>query len=309
MRQSTWVRHVGELREHSRFDVIRSSTLERLGVPRPAIWRRCRPEGPWQRLLPGIVLLSSGKPTRRQRLEAAVMHGGPDSQITGFEAARAHGLRNITETGFIHVLVPDDRQISTAGFTIVERTYRLPEPEHRDGLPTTPLVRAVLDGARRLWRVDPVRAVLAEAVQRGGCSPSDLATELDGGSQRGSAVPRRVINELLHGSRSVAEAEALRVWRRTGLPMPQWNVPVYDETKKLIAVPDAWCQEVRLAWEIDSYEYHFHREGYARTLDRNARYAAAGITVLQTLPTRIRLDPDRVVSEIRAAYQAARNRS
>jgi hypothetical protein len=37
--------------------------LESVGVPRRSISRRCRPGGPWQRLLPGIVLLGNSEPT------------------------------------------------------------------------------------------------------------------------------------------------------------------------------------------------------------------------------------------------------
>jgi hypothetical protein len=74
-----------------------------------------------------------------------------------------------------------------------------------------------------------------------------------------------------------------------------------------IAVPDAWF-DVGLAWEIDSYEYHFKREDYAVTISRNARYAAAGVMVLQTLPNRLHKEPASVAAELVAAHQAAAKR-
>lgn len=95
-----------------------------------------------------------------------------------------------------------------------------------------------------------------------------------------------------------ASFDGLRVWKRTGLPAPAWNVDLFDGAGRFIARPDAWCDEVGLAWEIDSAEYHFGRDGYARTLGRNTRYAAAGIVLVQTLPKRLRTEPDAVAAEL-----------
>ena len=99
----------------------------------------------------------------------------------------------------------------------------------------------------------------------------------------------------------------MRVWARTGLPEPAWNVSMSTAQGEHIAIPDAWF-DVGLAWEIDSFEYHFKREGYAATVSRNAKYAAAGVMVLQTLPSRLRGEPDSVAAELVAAYQAAEAR-
>ena len=136
-----------------------------------------------------------------------------------------------------------------------------------------------------------------------------LSHELEVGSQRGSAVPREVLKDVMNGARSVAEADAMRVWERTGLPQPVWNVPLRDAEGVRIGTPDAWFAEVKLAWEIDSYEFHFEREDYANTINRNTRYVAAGVTVLQTLPTRLRSEPDAIAAELTAAYRAAEARA
>ncbi|WP_273937519.1 hypothetical protein [Kutzneria chonburiensis] len=157
-------------------------------------------------------------------------------------------------------------------------------------------------------KIDPVRALLSEAVQRGRCRPADLLAELDTGSRRGSALPRRVLSEVGEGVHSVAEAHGLRRWRAANLPNAMWNVPVYDSSDRFVAIPDAWCDEVALAWEIDSFEWHLDAKGYAKTVARNTRYATAGIVVVQTLPSRLRDDPQGVIAELRAAYAAAKAR-
>lgn len=296
-----------ELVAASRHGVITIARLAELGVSRRTVHRRCVPDGPWQRLLPGVVLLGAMPPTRRQFVEATLMFAGPGSVVSGLEACWWHGFRNVPVDRRIHVVMPHGRRAFDSAFAVVERTRRVPEPVFRAGVPLAPLVRAVLDACRRLTDPDRARALLTEAVQRHRVMPASLVAELDAGSRRGSAMPREVLNDIVVGARSVAEIDAMRVVERTDLPRPVWNVALRTSQGEHIAVPDAWF-EAGLAWEIDSYEFHFRREDYARTVERNARYAAAGVLVLQTLPNRLRSDPESVAAELVAAHRAAESR-
>lgn len=298
-----------KLRSHSRHGAITVATLEELGMSPRTAYRRCVPGGPWQRPLPGVILLHDWRPTRRQLVEAALLYVGGDALITGLEACRLHGLRAVPEEPVVHVLIPHDRRVIGADYVIVERTIRFPTSVVRDGVPLAPLPRAVIDACRRLRAFDPSRALITEAVQRGRVSPSVLEHELSIGSQRGTAVPREILRDVLTGARSVAEIDGQRVWERTGLPPLEWNVDVFHQDGRFIARPDGWSDNVALAWEIDSYEYHFQRGDYARTLERNARYAAAGIVLVQTLPNRLRAEPDAVAAELTAAHRAASARA
>lgn len=308
MGRASWSDQWALAHGHATDSVIRVGALEKLGMDRTTIYRRCRPTGPWQLLLPGVVSLASGTPTDRQRLHAAVLFGGSDALLTGHVAARLHGLQGVGANRFVQLLVPHDQKRRCAGFVLVERTTRLPSRLRRESLPCVPVLRAVLDTARRLRDPRAVQALLAEAVQRGRCTPRQLRDELDAGSQRGTALVRAALPEIASGARSVAEAEALRLWRRAGLPEAQWNVQLVTPTGKLIATPDAWAPQVGLAWEIDSYDYHFTRLDYARTLERNARYSAHGIAYLQTIPSRLTDDADNVISELHDSYAAAERR-
>nr|WP_246481060.1 hypothetical protein [Amycolatopsis umgeniensis] len=184
----------------------------------------------------------------------------------------------------------------------------MPRPTVIDGVAVAPLVRAVLDESRRFTTLDPIRALLTEAVQRGGLNPEALMKELEDGSDRGSALPREVLRDVLRGARSVAEIDAMAVWRRTGLPEPVWNQELRDVAGRYIGTPDGYFRKVRLVWEIDSYDFHFARAQYAGTLERNSRYTAEGIMVLQTLPGRLRTEPARVAAELVAAHSAAEAR-
>ncbi|WP_341865676.1 hypothetical protein [Amycolatopsis regifaucium] len=204
--------------------------------------------------------------------------------------------------------MPADRRIATTGFVHVERTRHPPRAYVRGGLPVAPVPRAVLDAARRLTNEDEIQAMMAESVQRRFCTTGMLTDELDQAGRAGTALFRKALIPLADGARSVAEADAWHLLRRSGLPPGQWNVAIYDADGNYLATPDFWCDEVAFAWEIDSYRHHTSLEDHRATVARNARYAAAGIVVLQTLPSRLRTEPDVVLGELRAAFRAAQGR-
>lgn len=288
--------------------VVRAAALIAAGVPGRTISRRCGPGGPWQRLLPGIVLLHSGEPTSEQQLQAALLHGRENAILTGPWALSRHGLERLPRPGDVHILVPADRRVASTGFAHVERTRHLPRPYFRDGIPVAPVPRAVIDAARRLTDEDEIQAMMAESVQRRFCTTDMLAQELDQAGRTGTALPRRALIPLLAGARSVAEADAWRLWRRSGLPPGHWNVPIFDSNGNYLATPDFWCDEIAFAWEIDSYRHHANLADHRDTVARNARYVAAGIVVLQTLPSRLLTEPDQVLSELQAAFRTAQAR-
>ena len=148
--------HTSVYGTHSRPASQQCATSSLRAVPERTVYQRCLEGGPWQRVLPGIVLLFTGHPTVDQLVHAALLLCGPDAMVTGVEACRRHGLRRgparrgDTERSKIHVLVPASRQVRSVEFVHVERTCRLPAPVLRDGIPLAPLVRACTDAARRI---------------------------------------------------------------------------------------------------------------------------------------------------------------
>ena len=184
------------------------------------IAHRTRPGGPWQRLLPGVLLVYSGSPSRLQRMRAALVYAGADTIFTGVTALRCHGVRKPPTEHALHVLVPHSSQRSSRGFVILERTRRMPDPRDVVGLPCAPVARAAIDAARRVTDVGQVRALLSEVVQRGMCTVAALGVELRDAQIRGTALPRRVLREVSDGVRSAAEAEARQVILRCGSPSP-----------------------------------------------------------------------------------------
>lgn len=307
MKRGLWAEDPRMLGDVEFGGVIRSSELERLGMARSTIARKCGRGGPWQRLLPGIVLLENGTPTHRHRSLGALLFSGGGSLVTGRAALRLHGFGNWS--GPVHILVDAGRRVQSTGFILVERTTRMPEPDDRAaGVACAPLPRALLDAARRSKTMDEARGLIAEVVQRGAVTVEVLTRELDAGSSRGSALVRRVLREMTANVHSVAEIHSRRLWQRSGLPTMLFNQKIADSDGNFIAMPDGWIDEVAFAWDIDSLDWHLAPKQYKRTVERRTRMQNHGIIVLPTLPSAVRDDPARVIADLRAHYELARSR-
>jgi hypothetical protein len=306
MKRGSWADYPELFMARSRRGVIKAATLRKLEMDNRTIYRRCQPDGPWRRLAPGVILLQSSPPSQEQRVEAALLYGGPHAVLTGSAACVKQGMRSsqLPAGNEVQILLPHTDKRLSSGFVVIERTRRMPTPVIYGGLPMAPTLRAVLDAARRYKSPDDVAKMLIEAIHRGRCSPTDLAAELDEGSQRGTAIPRRVLAQV-GDLRSVAELHGKRLAMRLPVPPSHWNVVLRGPNGEFIGCPDAWWIDVAMAWEIDSREHHGEAEAYEKTLERNSRYARFGITLVTTSPSRIRDDPAGVIAELAAAYEAA----
>lgn len=276
-------------------NVTTIAELRALGVTNHAITTRCRPSGPWQRVLPGVVLMSAARPTRRQRLRAAIAYAGPNSVVSGVDAMRAHDV-DVPLLPEVLVLAPATRRLVGRAYLTVERTTRPPDPTVRAGLPYAPLARATLDAARRAADRDQLRVLLMSVVGR--CTVGELRTELDAGSQRGSAAVRALLTPDLTDDADVVPEEvtvARRLLRETALPAPRWHAPVHDDTGMLLGVPDAWWPEVGLAWDVGPRARHHDPRAWS----------AAGRTLVRTDRQRLYSAPVAVTDELVRAFAAA----
>ena len=305
-------RRSARLREVFPHGVASVRELVAYGVPERTVYQRCLEGGPWQRVLPGIVLLFTGRPTHDQLVHAALLLCGPDSLVTGIEACRRHGLRRgpvrRDETSWppeIHVLVPESKQVRSVEFVHVERTQRLPAGVTREGIRLAPLDRACTDTARRIRSAADVTELFADAVQRGLCTVAALAAEIAAGTRRGTAVPRAVLADLAVGVRSAAERSAKQLWPSTGLPEPWWNATVYDAQGRCLGIADCWLDDVAMLWEIESSEWHLSPAAHEYTVRRAARFSAAGALYIASKPKMVLNDRAEVVTTLRAAYVQA----
>ncbi len=278
------------------------------GVPDSTVDRYTAPGGRWQRLLPGVYLALTGAATQDQREMAALLYAGPRSLLTGSAAMRRHRLRP-AGPDVVDVLIPWERKRQSTGFVRVHRTRRMPERLFVTGkIRFARPPRAVADAARSLTRFDDVRQVVCEAVQRKACTVAELATELETGPAKSSALFREALAEIGDGVRSVAEADFRLLITRSSLPQPMFNAQLFDAEGVFIATVDAWWPEAGVAAEVDSRAYHLAAADQDYTTERHDRLVAHGILPLHFPPKRIKTDAPGIISELRSAIEKGRNR-
>lgn len=286
--------------------VALATDLMGLGLTGATVKRRCLPGGPWQRVLPGVLLLDSTAPTRGQLLQAALRYAGRDAVVTGNDALALHGMRPMLPHGRAHVLVPSKRFVRSSTDVLVERTPSPPRPVLRQGLPTAPLARAAVDAARRITSRAVVSTLFAEVVFHHGVRLDELNAELVVGARRGTTLCLEVLREIGARIRSGVASLARDLVHRAGLPPPRWNVPVDDAMgNPLGAVTGTW-DDAKLAWDVHAFDFDPTPDSYPTALKRGSRLAATGLLVLHTSATQLRSDPEGVIADLSTAFHQAR---
>ncbi|WP_125727452.1 hypothetical protein [Kibdelosporangium aridum] len=264
--------------------------------------RRCSPGGPWQRLLPGILLLDSTAPTRGQLVQAALRYVGRDAVVTGDDALALHGVRTALPRERVHLLVPSKLFVRSSANVLVERTPTPPRPVLRDGLLTAPLARAAVDAARRISSRALVTALFAEVVFHKGVRLDELNTELVMGKRRGTTQCQEVLHDIGARIRSGVASLARDLVLRAGLPPPRWNVPVDDAQGNPLGTVTGTWDDAKLAWDVHAFDFDPAPASYPTALKRGSRLAATGLLVLHTPATQLRSDPEGVIAELTAAF-------
>jgi hypothetical protein len=286
--------------------ITRAQALD-CGMPHATVDRRIAPDGPWQKMLPGTYLTVTGKPTIDQRQVAALLYAGRGSVITGSAAIRLHRLRS-PGPDRIDVLIPWAARRHSAGFVRIHRTRRMPAFYRAGPVRFARAARAVADAAHEFATLDDVRAVVAEAVQKQACSIAEIGLELAGGSSRDSVHLRAALAEVREGIRSVAEAHFRQRVQRSDLPQPKFNVYLRAADGTDIGEADAWWEDVGVAAEIDSQEYHFYREGWLRTDAKHGRMLKYGIFPHHFAPARVENDWAAIYDELKSSIEKGRQR-
>lgn len=261
----------------------------------------------WPVVLPGIYASSTAPITSRQRIRAALLHAGPDAQLTDSTALMAYGVPYVPHDERVRVLVPAHVQRVSRDFVAIRRTIRPPEPRIVGGLPLVPPHRAVCELVVRHRNERDALAVAAAAVQRGLTTVAQLGEEAYAGPARGRPRLLRVIAQLEIGVRSAPEADFRNLIRTTrGLPEPLWNALLELPNGRLVS-PDGLWIEAALVHEVngrDAHDFDLAGEDQFEDMQRRAdALVAAGFTVLSNTPRRIRQEGKQIGEELLACYQ------
>lgn len=173
--------------------IATTADLRKSRISAREISRHCT-AGPWQHLLPGIVLTKPSAPTRLDRLRAVLSFTGPSSAITGADALARQGAA-LPLPRHIHVLAGKNARRAHPSI-LLERTSRPPRVVERNGLRLATPARAALDMARRETNPRAIVRILDAVVNARLCSPGDLHEELRLSSRRGTALVRQALRHL-----------------------------------------------------------------------------------------------------------------
>lgn len=253
----------------------------------------------WQRLARGFLLTVPGPPTRADWINVGLELAAPTGAISGWDAVRIVGLGEIVPPAAEVLILArggENRVVGRARIRPTNRpftTWRLPgdHPDH-PYCDIASIARAVADTALQYRRLRPVRALVTSAVQQLRCSPEDVIAELESGPRNYSGLLRRAVSDLRAGAKSIAEAEAIDVLRRSPVPPFEANVPMVTASGVQIAEADCLWRELRAVLEIDSRQFHFEEEDWERTLARHSLLGRRGLAVDHYSPSQVRRNPE-----------------
>lgn len=282
-----------------------SGQLRATGLAGSTATRRCVRGGPWQRLLPGVVLIQTGKPDVWQQLLAAVLFAargasvmsGNTAVLTGEAVLAIYGVQG-ARTDRADVLVAADRQLRNRPHARFHPTRRWPPTLRGEGIPCVRAVRAAADFAAHEPSPDRVRALLVSTVQRGRCHPEDLRAELHASHALRNPAVRAVMDDLRVGIHSIAEGKTRDTLLHANIPDPLWNPTLHTPSGTFLARPDAYWPYEGVALEVDSAEYHLGITEYRATLRRRLLLESHGVGVLSVTPTLVRDHPEELIAAV-----------
>jgi hypothetical protein len=249
----------------------------------------------WRRLCHGVLLTRPEAPTRTDWINAGMALGGPSAVLSGWDCARLRGLGSvrppspnvlILTTGGRNRVVgglhfrPSARPLASTEISLLD--------EQIPGVRIAGNARAICDTAL-LYRSQPaVRALVTAGVQRGLCTPEQLALELARGPRNGSAQLRAALADVFAGALSIAEAEAVGHLRKFGVTGFRANAAIYDAAGNLLYRADLLWPRLQAIVEIDSREFHFSEQDWKATMRRHNVLTAMGYAVQHYPPSEVR---------------------
>ena len=280
--------------------VLSRSQLKAAGYGRDSI-RRAVEANRWQKL--GLViLLHGGEPTRTQREWAAIVSVPALAALTGRAAAARHGLKGF-DSDVIDVLVPARVMPVPMPSVRWHRSLRFDEFDVHPAVapPSAQRPRAFVDAARMEPSPRIACALLAAGVQQRLVSPSMLRREiLAAGPIKHRGLFLAVVGDIEGGADSLAEIDFAKLARRAGLPPPiRQSVRRDASGRRRYLDVDFGAFSV----EVDG-GVHLQPLTAWNDARRHNDLVLTGERILRFPSIAIRLEPDMVVAQLRAAGRA-----
>lgn len=261
----------------------------------------------WQAIGRRVVLLHNGTMSLPQQRWAAVLLPGKPAALAGLTSAAEAGLVGFEDTR-IHVVVADDSNARYPSWVAVHNSRRFVAADgaRNGGIPRTKPARSVIDAAA--WQPYPRRAaaLLCAAVQQRVTSAWALERDLTAaGAVRHVSVMRDVLGDVGGGAHTLDELDLGPLARRAGLPTPRRQTVRQEPGGRRRYVdaefdlPDGQL----LVVEIDG-AVHLRPQTWWDDMARQNELVIGGSPVLRFSSTDIRLEPQRVVDQLRRVHHA-----
>jgi hypothetical protein len=232
---------------------------------------------------PTVYVVAGAPRTWKQQLMVAVLDAGPGACVSHRAAAVLHGVARLGAPLVVEITSPRTRTHRLAG-VVVHRLLDLSD-EHVmliDGIPVTGPLRTLVDLGAVESRFE-VREAVERALSMRLVTIGGLEWAVTHHSRRGRCgvgVLRWVLDERAIGRSmpdSVVEARTARVFRRYGLPMPEFQFEV-RHGGLFVARVDFAYPDIREAFEINGWSPHSSQT--ESDYDRQHRLKAAswGVT-------------------------------
>lgn len=238
----------------------------------------------WFEIRRGVYVIGGAPPSWEQSL-CAVTLPFDDCWISHGSGARLWELRNAPEIGLIETLRPYGHRRNVEG--VRDHRSRIIVPADLDrhrGIPVTSRARTIVECAGRLTMAQTGK-MLDDANRK---DPSVLEdtracfARLAGGGRRRLRTIRSALALRLPGydpGESDLEIDALRTIIGAGLPIPvqQHRVVMYGKRDRI----DLAYPELKIAIELEGWEWHGGRESFDDDKARTADLVAHGWRVLE----------------------------
>jgi hypothetical protein len=256
--------------------LITREHLRRAGVADTTITRWAT-DGRLRRVQPKVYVVEGTPWSWEQELFATVLSAGPGAAASHRAAAKLWGL---VDDAPVELSVPRGRTPDLWAKPIVHQTSDPPRILHRDRIPVTTPMRALLD----LGGVASVETVVealdrAEVTRRFRVAAAEWQlTALARPGRRGVRVLRDALDRqalLDDPPDGMLEPRFARLIKKAGLPVPRFQHPC-GRFRIDFAYP-----HLMLAIEVDGYRPRSTRRRFQRDLDRQNFLVGQGWTVLR----------------------------
>lgn len=273
-------------------------------VTRHAI-RRLKQRGLIERSHPGVYRLISAPVTWRGRLMGAVLAAGPGAVASHAWALKLHGIERVQVPEEPDVTVPPTRVRVVAGVT-VHRTRELERCDivTVDGIPATSGARTVVDMAGQLGEADTMAVVDDLICRRKSTRPwlHRRASHLQKGRPGTDAIVRITAPGADKDFWSWLERRFDQaVVTAYGLPVPAYNVPVYDTSGRIGYADASWEPRWPVVTELDGLRFHSLSTQRRTDARKHNRYATSGRIPLRFGYEDVLKNPEVVARTIREA--------